>query len=345
LPFRSSKAGTLVLLGALGAPRWAGAADVTEPIRIEYRAELGCPSADDFNAQVFRRTTSARLATGGDTARTFIVNIERRGSALVGSLVVRQADGTTESREVAGPGCREVATVLALATALAIDPRASLAPDADLPPAPAPEPSPPVSPSESTASDAAPDETSSSEADLSDEDRRRWIVALGPSVEGGVTPLPAYGGSVAFGWRSPSGKGALSAFGVELTWLMPKTHRVGTAHSSFQLLYARPELCSVALRWHEESGIAPCLGAELGAVTGWGSDIAQADHHTRIWSTIDMGLRLHQALGAAWFVEADAGVVLPITRYHYVFHDPETRIFTVPSAAVTGGLRVGARLW
>ena len=324
-------------MGAASAPRWAFAVDATEPIRIEYHAEVGCPSGYAFNAQVFRRTTSARLATGGDNARTFIVSIERRGNGLVGSLVVRQTDGTTESREVAGPDCGEVSKVLALATALAIDPQASLAPALEeAAPPPAPEPPKPAPPTAPPPAEPPP---------RADGERAPWVVALGPTLEGGVTPQPAYGGSVGFGWRSPSGLGALSALGVEATFLKPPSHRVGTARSSFQLLYARPELCSVGLEWHEESGVAPCLGAELGAVTGWGSDIAQADSRTRFWATVDMGLRLHQALGSVWFVEAELSVVLPITRYHYVFREPDTRIFVVPSAAAVGALRVGARLW
>jgi len=328
----------LVVAGALGASRSALAADATEPIRIDYRAEVGCPSAYAFNAQVFRRTASARLATGGDTARTFIVSIERRGNTLVGSLVVRQSDGTTESREVAGPDCGEVAKVLALATALAIDPQASLAPPSEVSEPPPPEP---LKPEPVTPREPAPREPEPS----TDDDRAPWVVALGPTLEGGVTPRLAYGASAGIGWRSPSGRGALSALGVELTFVKPPSYQVGTARTSFQLLYARPELCSVALKWYAESGIAPCLGGEVGAVTGWGSDIPRAESRSRLWATVDMGLRLHQALGSAWFVEVEASVVLPITRYHYVFREPDTRIFVVPSAAVVGGVRVGARLW
>jgi hypothetical protein len=37
-------------------------------------------------------------------------------------------------------------------------------------------------------------------------------------------------------------------------------------------------------------------------------------------------------------------VVLPITRYEFVFRDPTTRFFSIPSAAGAGGVRVGARL-
>ncbi len=318
----------------VGSSARAAPGDVTEPIRIQYRAEPGCPSAEDFNTQVFRRTQSARLATSGDTARTFIVAIERRGSGLTGSLVIRQADGTTESREVAGPECGEVATVLALATALAIDPQASLEPS------PEPEPPPLVVP----VAQKAPDSTASPPTDLDDASAGPWTVSIGPSLEAGVTPGVALGGSLGFAWRAPGHDGPISAVGLEFSYLRTPTHRTGSAGSSFQLIHAKPELCSVALRWQGDSGVAPCLGVELGAVTGSGTDIPQGKTTTRVWSTVDIGLELFQALGQHWFIGAEGSVVLPITRYRYVFVDPNTPVYTVPGAAFAASLRVGARL-
>jgi hypothetical protein len=340
------------VLAALGGSRLAQAEAATEPIRIEYHAEPGCPSADEFNAQVFRRTTSARLVTSGDTVRTFNVSISRRGSSLEGSLFVRQMDGKTESREVAGPDCREVATVLALATALAIDPQASLAPEAKSEPAAPPESAQPAasagargggrSSGDAASTDLGP---SDDEDDTSSGERAPWVLALGPAAAGGVTPRAAFGAGAAFGWRSRHARSALSAMGAEFVLLKPASHRVGTARSSFQLLYARPSLCSVALAWQAGSGVAPCFGGELGAVSAEGSDITHPESRTRIWATIDIALRLHQRLGSAWFVEAEASAVVPLTRYRYTFRDPETRIYTVPSVAVLGELRFGAHLW
>ena len=344
--FASSALATLVMGGAACVARVALGAGATEPIRIEYHAEAGCPSADDFNAQVFRRTTSARLATSEDLARTFVVSIARRGGSLVGSLVVRQADGTTESREVAGPDCGEVATVLALATALAIDPQASLAP-APEPSAKPPEPVKPPEPHPEVTSEPA------EPAQPSDFERpAHFSASLGPTLEGGVTPRLAYGGSAGFGWRAAHGGDPISALGVELTFLRSPKHVVGAASpatgvasASFQLAYAEPTLCSVVLAWQDVSGIAPCVGAELGVATGWGAGLPHSTTRSRAWVAVDLGLRLHQALGPTWFVEGDVSAVLPITRWTYVFRRPDTDIFRVPSAAVYGAFRLGARLW
>jgi len=329
-----------VALTARAAPVTpAPTADATEPIRIEYRAEAGCPSADEFNRQVFRRTSSARLATSGDTARTFIVNIERRGNRLAGNLVIRQADGTTESREVAGPGCKEVATVLALATALAIDPQASLAPEPEAERAPEPEP-PPVElvaspPSDAPAKVPPPNDREPMAA--------AWIIGVGPALEAAIAPRVAFGGSLELAWR-PRGRGPVSSVGVETIYLRTPVHEGAGASSAFQFVYAKPSACSVALGWQKGSGLAPCVGVELGAVTGSGSDIPHTSTRTRVWSAVDLGLRLFQTLGESWFLAAEGTVVLPITRYKFVFLNPDTPVYSVPAAAAGASLRFGVRL-
>jgi hypothetical protein len=330
----------LLAVGALSIARLGAAAEATEPIRIEYHAEPGCPNADEFNDQVFRRTASARLATSAELARTFVVSIERRGNSLVGSLVVRQADGTTESRQVAGPECGEVAKVLALATALAIDPEASLAanPEPRQPPRNA-EPPPPSKKEPDTR------ETPSEPAGSSSSEKNAWFLALGGVLEGGITPRIAYGGSAGIGWRAPGGAGPVSSAGVDVVYLTAPTHPVGTASTSFQLVYARPTICTFALHWYGESGVAPCLSGEIGAVKGRGADITYAFTRSRVWASVDPELKAHQALGDTWFVEGELGMVVPVTRYHYVFRDPTTHIYSVPPVAVIGTLRLGARLW
>src|SRR6185369_9313002 len=117
------------------------------------------------------------------------------------------------------------------------------------------------------------------------------LVAAGPSLETAVAPRVAFGGTVEFAWR-PRTVGPISAAGIELTYLRTTEHHTQTAKSAFQYYYVRPALCSVALRWQEESGIAPCVGLELGAVTGTGSHLPVADSHTRLWAAGDIGLRL-----------------------------------------------------
>ncbi|MFO7179856.1 MAG: hypothetical protein DIU78_014245, partial [Pseudomonadota bacterium] len=84
--------------------------------------------------EVFARTTSARLATDDEPARSFLVELRRRGRSITGTLTIRETDGATMARRITGAQCSDVASVLALATALAIDPHAELAPRTELAP-------------------------------------------------------------------------------------------------------------------------------------------------------------------------------------------------------------------
>jgi hypothetical protein len=327
-------------VGACSVLLPARAEDATEAIRIDYHAEPGCPSAEEFSRQVFERTSSARLAREGDTARTFVVVIARRSAGLTGSLVVRETDGSTASREVVGPDCSEVATVLALATALAIDPEASLVTHPEEKPAPPP---PPPAPAPAARAPVAPEpEPESGTAPAWGP--RAFVVTLGPSAEFRVTPRAAFGGSIGAGFR-PTEKMALSALSAEVTLLRSPRASLGGAYSEYQLFYVRPTACAFALTWAGDSGIAPCLGGELGAVRGWGRQLPNPATRSRAWVTVDVSARVDQSLGDTWFVEGDAGIVLPITRWHYVFREPDTSIFAVPALAATFTLRAGARIW
>ena len=340
----------------------------TEPIRIEYRAVDGCPSVEDFRAQVFARTASARPAGERETARTFVVNIEATREGVVGSLVVRETGGATLARKVEGARCEQVATALSLATALAIDPQAPLtAPTkrsnegVDGEPAPsggadAPEPKaepkaqpaaadPPPNRDAQRDDDRQPESPDSdSDGDSDGERLAFWTAALGPSLEAGISPRLALGASAQFErYRAPAGV-PISAIGVEVTWLGGPAHSVSTASSSFQFLLARPFVCAFELPGPKSLHIGPCLGAELGAVVGSGADLPSTATETRFWAAIDASLRLRVEPRPSWFVELDGGLVLPLTRYTFVFSEPETQIYEVPAFAFAAGMRLGFRL-
>ena len=88
----------------------------------------------------------------------------------------------------------------------------------------------------------------------------------------------------------------------------------------------------------------PCLGAELGALTGTGADLPNATSETRFWAAGDVRLRVRLEPKEAWFVELAGALVLPLTRYTFVFREPDTRIYEVPWLGAAAGLRLGFRL-
>lgn len=306
----------------------------TEPIHLEYRGAPECPSADEFNRAVFSRTTRAHLAQTEPAARTFVVVLERAGSGFAGSLSVREAEGTTTAREVKGADCSEVAQALALATSLAIDPNASLTPEpATSSTPPTGKKKPPEDERQKTAPDRAGEKRTASGG--------AWEAALGPGVALAIGPRPAFGGALKAGYFGGKPSAPLSSFGLELTFLatLPKT--VETASSTFWFTFARPELCSLGVGTSYVA-LLPCLGAELGAVTGRGSDIADAATRTRFWAAFDVGPRLRANLSDTWFFEADARLLVPLVRYEFVFRDPDTTVHEIPPLGGLFGVKLGA---
>jgi len=345
----------------------------TEPIRVEYRAPAaaGCPSATQFSAQVFARTRSARAAAPEEAARTFIVELQRHGTRVTGSLVIQEKDGATMARRVNGSRCRDVATVLALATALAIDPRAELAPaetlDEPEPPPEAAETPPDASGDEPARSsddagnqppppvdDRAPGPASVSEHTAAEvEVEEPAEVASGPSVWSprwafgatasfGTAPRPAFGisGLIELHREGP-GPAPIGDVGLELAYRRAAQSSVRDAEASFHFYVARPTLCASAVVLGASLRIIPCVATELGGVTGVGSDIPDSSEQSRFWAAIEVQLRLELALDAAWFITLEGGAAAPLTRYKFVFENPDTSIHEVPALTATAALRVG----
>lgn len=325
----------------------------TEDIRIEYRALPGCPSAEEFNSEVFKRTSSARLVGSGAEVRTFVVEIEQRRGSLTGSLRVREGRTETVAREVQGDGCSEVASALALATALAIDPNASF--DA---PRSQPDGAPPTNTGAASASGESntkpsvnplpvlprePDRLDPGAQRSSAGERRGFYLSLGPSLLTGVTPRVSVGGSLS-AEHDAHASGWLSSLGVELTVLRGLESESAGAHAAFQFVHARPTLCSFRLGPADGFSVSPCVAAELGVLSGWGSDIPREESHTKLWASADALLKLRLARPSSWLVELQAGAVFPLTRYDFVFLDPKTPVHSVPPVAFAAGLRIGVPL-
>ncbi len=349
-------------------------ADATEPIRIEYRApaNAGCPSAPQFSAQVFARTGSARAATAQETARTFSVELQRQGTRMTGSLVIQETDGATMARRVNGSRCKDVATVLALATALAIDPRAALAPSETLDePEPTPETPPPVvdepdSPPADTSrrhdatepppvDDQAPGPASVSEygsAQVEIEEPSeiaagpstwspRW--ALGASAAFGAAPRPALGVSGLIELRREGpGPAPIGEVGLELAYRQAGSPTIDDAEATFHFYVVRPTLCASAVVLGAPLRIVPCAVMELGGVTAVGSKIPTTSKQHEFWAAAEVQLRLELALDESWFTTLEGGAAAPLTRYEFVFENPETSVHEVPALTATAALRVGS---
>lgn len=115
--------GGVVSAAVLGAV--SAAADPAMPTlqrsELRYRAPKGCPSPERFLREVNARAMRPRPMRLDAAFRQVTVHIEREGRQVVGVLEVPDREGGSSRRLVEAPSCREVATALALVTAVALD--------------------------------------------------------------------------------------------------------------------------------------------------------------------------------------------------------------------------------
>jgi hypothetical protein len=324
----------------------------TEAIRIEYQADPGCPLPAEFVAQVLRRASSARLASPSESARRFEISIVRRGVDFAGSLVVRNTSEPAVAREVTGSECDEVAEALVLSTVLAIDPTAQRAPaasaedtrstasaPADRSSANDPEPEAPREPLEKASPAAREVDPPASAAAPG----FAYGLSIGPQLQSGSAPTLALGVSAALE-AQPRTHGLLGGLALELAFLQTADHRTQGAASSFRFFLARPKLCGVAARLGRAVSLGPCVGAQAGVVVASGAEISVARTERRFWAAAEIPIRLQLEASKSWIIQLEAGAVMPLTRYRYVFQQPETSIYEVPALGFAGGLKLGTRL-
>jgi hypothetical protein len=325
----------------------AAAADA-EPIRIEYRAPASCPGEADFAAQVTGRTTRARLASPGETARTFTIEITASGGAIRGKLTI---DKPRAVREVKGGTCDEVISALGLVTALAIDPRASTAPKPPPPPppsAPSPPPPPPKPrehfppppryaplPWYGPIADPLP-------ALLTPAPEARWRVGWGLHFGGAsaIAPsiLPVLGGFVAIARDSsavlaPSFR--LAILRADSGWITS-----GASLARFAWTAARAEGCPIRLEPAPSLGIVPCVHITAGALDASGISLAPQPGSARPWVAPGLLARVAWDIVDRVFLEAEGGVDFPLIRDTFYFA-PANTAHAVPVAGGSFGVHLG----
>lgn len=330
-----------------------------EPILLEYSADPGCPSGADFERMVFERAHSARPALDQEAARLFTVTIRKTAQGVQGSLTVREA-GVNLVRQVRGKSCRQLASVLALAAALAIDPAADLAParegENDEPDAAtSPEFDEPSvqTPSSATSEGAtttvapnspayearpsfiAPEDSGSGVDEPSAPSVLYGELGIGPRFELGATPYPALGPHVTVGLLSANGRWRAQLGG---SWLLTPDKQVGPAAAEFRLLTANLSLCALALQWREHVTGGPCIHAELGDLYGRGLDIDYRTTVHRVWSTAGAHIHVRIPRDDAWFFSADIGANVLFNRYAFEFNEPRTEVYT--QLPITGSVNI-----
>lgn len=322
-----SRCAPVLLVMAAGS---AARAD-QEVVELRYSAPPGCPSRAAFEAEILERTQRVRFAaehspeqppargsgsTAGDprnpicrgctgsgpsaapARRVFAVTVETTADGFRGTLAVDR----TSDKELAAPRCEDLTTALALVTALAIDPTATLTPRAR-----PPRPEPPR--------------------------RRAWQLELDADamVETGAGPgaLLAAAIEARASWRD--------GYAIELAAIAGRDSIArDDAEAQFTWLAARPAACRSSPV--QDVTVDVCGHVEIGAVRAHGEMIVNQRDLTRLWLAAGLHATARLAFGSRGFGLLQLGASLPLVRDHYLFA-PDVDIHDTPS--VTGWLVVG----
>ena len=275
-------------------------------VKLDYAAPDGCPDRDAFVAQIVERTPAVRFEA--TAPRTFAVEIVATADGFAGTLVV---DSTADKR-LGAARCDDLASALALVTALAIDPTI------DPTITPAPKPPLPVTIREPARAPAA---------------RWRPDVTAGALVDTGVTPDPVLAGVVQ--WRA-----SWPRLAVETSFIGGRdTTMHEGSKATFTWLAVQPAACLVMRRTVELAG---CGHVELGLVRAAGQEIVNGRALNRLWWSAGVHGDARWPARSRGFVQLQLGLSVPLTRDRYRFNPG---VVVHETSVVTGwlGLGVGVR--
>jgi len=304
-----------------------------EGARFQYIAPPECPSEEQF-----RELVRARLLDEPPASEHVSVEVRLDPARRRATLSLEEPNRSPVERVVEGDSCEELASGLALITALAFGTgRETAAPE------------PPV------AATASPPPTPASAA------------ATTPPVEAAtIPPKPPRPLAIETGlggwvntWSAPS-----AMWGADLFLrLSPKARHswsvraagvygfgaanVGDRRAEFRFLGGRAEGCPL-VRDNFEHRLAgeACLALEMGALHGSGqasSALPEASSDTVLSATALITGRIRARLGRRIFVEGQGDLGVPLLHHEFVFEQPDERIFRIPAVGFSARLGLGVQ--
>jgi hypothetical protein len=319
-------------------------------VSIEYRAPIECPGRAEFLGQVLRRLPRILIDGAADNRRAFEIDLEPAAERTVARLKFLDADSRRVERELSAPSCEEAVAGIALITALAIDPRLSIAEQPDgapepLEPGPSPAKPTPLAPVTSQTAPRGPGADHLPGPGAKPQ-QRGWAWLLGAAV-GPVS-------DVAPSW-TPSGLvfaeiGPWSDVRARLALSYADTgdRELQGGLVRFRLAHGRSEICPLALVPGSRVTFRPCAALELGMLVAEGAESArlvEPKSSSDLWFAGLGALRVELGLGRLVSLELDGQLRVPFLRRSYVFERPEAPVYDTPR--VGGGILLGAkaRIW
>lgn len=304
-------------------------------VQLEYHAPDGCPARDTFVRDVLRRVSHLALASEGEAARRFEVDVSTSPREAAARLTFVDDEGQRVEREIRSRDCNQAVSGIALVTALAIDPRLALD-DSPAPESAADEEPPRLE----TPSKLQPTRIDSgvTREPPSAADTWSWTVGAEAGPVSDVAPgLTA--SALLFAELGPSDtlRARLSAGYAD-----SGERAVGDGAARFRLSHGRGELCPTAAALAPLT-LRPCAALELGLYHAAGSRsprVAVPKESSTTWFAGLVALRAELALGDVLALELAGQLRAPLLRRDYVFERPETPAYRTPSLG--GGVLLGA---
>ncbi|MEO6602798.1 MAG: hypothetical protein ABIQ16_23140 [Polyangiaceae bacterium] len=314
-----------------------------ERVRVIYRAPDACPTEAEFLERVRSRVQRARFAEPGELARAFDVTVSgvQADASFLGHLEFVDGDGRRAARSLKGAACDELASSLALITALALDDRIAEAPPDAASPEPSPPPAEPRAPTQKTNPEPKtpprlpePDDHSQPSPK-----RLRWDLGANAGVLSWVTAsaAPMLGLYAELGSRTPSWSVRLSAFDARRTKTNPD---VGSA--DFAADWLRLEACPVALALDTQFSLTPCLAIDGGRLQGR-ARTASAQARSLFWAAGAAVLRVSWVYRERLVLGWDGELGVPFVHQTYRFENPGGTVLDVPKIGLGAKFGVGLR--
>jgi len=319
---------------------WPVLASERAPFFLTYAAPLACPDREAWLAELSRRSSRAVLVGEGENAPTLSVQLTELADRVRAELVAVDVDGSETRRTVYAPTCVDAVEGSAWIAAVWLDPSVLEPPP---PPAAAP-PGPPP-----TENAVAPTERPQQAArdrpvfQSSNGSARATPVRIEASVMLGsfMTALP----------ETPLGFGAFlgvaawpeTVFAPVLRWgyvaAGDGTNETERGDVRVSLGTARGLGCVFA--WKTDLvTLRPCTLFELGSIAGSGQNTTLPATETVAWRSVGVLGRGELRLNSILSLEAEAGLVFPLSRDRFVF-GPAPPVVGFEAPAVTGTISLG----
>jgi hypothetical protein len=261
-------------------------------------------------------------------------------------MSISLTDAASRERDVAADDCSDVVDALALVTALAMDPHASVVlqePKPSAEPVISPVLASNTSPIASPASHSLETPPDRGTLPRSVPGRWRYDLDLGAVMWWGPAPDALAGGAL-FAEVEPT-RSQSWAPSVRLGATLVSNGAFETPAAQIWLAVARIDACPLRSGSHALT-LESCVGVDVGWVHGKGIDVAEPAAANRPWLDIPVSLVARWVPGTSrFFLAVEPNLIVPVTRPEFVFRTPVIVVHTVPSAGLVAMASAGWRLW